>query len=68
MDEPRRPRRRINGVTWEYVGPVRLDVNGIVGHWRGPWGNDFRTVGFAIGIVKDDEDTRDRSERMRAMP
>lgn len=64
-DVPRRPRRRINGVTWEYGKPMRLDVNGITGYWTK--GNAFRTVGFAMGVVKDDEDDRDLSERIRAM-
>lgn len=65
-DGPRPPRRRINGATWEYVGPYSLDVNGIVGSWRYAGGNEFLSIGFVMGCVKDDEDTRDFSERMRA--
>lgn len=66
-DSPRPPRRWINGTIWEYAGPYKIDVNGIVGHWRYARGNEFMTIGFTMGCVKDDEDTRDFYERMKAL-
>ena len=46
---PRPPRRRINGVTWVFVGEHWPTHYGIVGSWL------ERPVGLAMGCVKDDD-------------
>jgi hypothetical protein len=54
--DPRPPRRRIHGVTWEW-SKVWQHLTGIspTGAVYGQYRNDIVHLGFAMGCVKDDD-------------
>ena len=51
---PRPPRRRINGVTWEWPS-IWNNTSGEVLGWSKETG--FARMGFTMGCVKDDDGT-----------